>query len=226
MNRSAAIALLLLLAACSSSSAPSTGGAGTTATGSSGGGGSASSGGGGSSGGSPSGSGSGSSGGSSSGGVATPGDDAGVAAGDDGGTTGAGACDASACGSIAGFVQRTSTAPTHGGKGAVYIAVFDGNPITSQATATVVARQLLPGEDMTSATAQVAYRVDGVPVRAQGYQVIAFLDDANAVTASNPKPASGDLVSIDTSAGFGGVPVSVTSAGVVSLNLQLNVAMP
>ena len=127
---------------------------------------------------------------------------------------------------MSGVVQRTATKPTHGGKGSVYVAIFDGNPITSQATAKIVGRALLPGEDLTSDTAQVAYRVDGVPVRAAAYQVIAFLDDANAVTASNPAPASGDLVSLDLSAGFAGVAVTVAIPGDVTLNLPLNVAMP
>jgi hypothetical protein len=127
---------------------------------------------------------------------------------------------------VLGYVKRTTTKPTHGGKGAVYVALFDGNPITGASTATIVGRALLTNQDLTSDTAQVAYRIDGVPARAQAYQVIAFLDDANAVTASNPRPASGDLVSLDLSAGFGGVPVTVAGSADVSLDLPLNVAMP
>jgi hypothetical protein len=136
------------------------------------------------------------------------------------------ACDAGTCASVTGLVQRTaSTKPTHGGKGTVYVAIFDGNPITNSSAA-MVGRALLPNEDMSSDTAQVAYRVDGVPARAQPYQAIAFLDDANTVTAQNPKPGSGDLVSLDLSSGFSGVPVTVPGPGDVTLDLPLNVTMP
>jgi hypothetical protein len=135
-------------------------------------------------------------------------------------------CDASACGSLVGFVQRTSTAPTHGGKGNVYVAVFDGDPVTNAATAVMVARSLLPNEDLSAATAQVAYRVDGIPFSATPYQVIAFLDDADAVSASSPQPASGDLISLQISNGISGVPATISSAGDVTLDLPLNAVMP
>jgi hypothetical protein len=135
-------------------------------------------------------------------------------------------CDGSSCASLSGLVKRTSTAPLHGGKGSVYVAIFDGNPVTDATHAVVVARTLIANTDLSASGAQVAYRVDDVPVRAAAYQVIAFLDDGNAVSASNPQPASGDLISLQLSGGISGVPVTLASPGDDSLDLPLNAAMP
>jgi hypothetical protein len=135
-------------------------------------------------------------------------------------------CDASGCASLVGLVKRTSTQPQHGGKGSVYVAVFDGNPVTDASHAIVVARTLIANADLSADTAQVAYRVDDVPVRAAAYQVIAFLDDANAVSAANPAPASGDLISLQLAGGISGIPVTLTKPGDDPLDLPLNAAMP
>jgi hypothetical protein len=152
--------------------------------------------------------------------------DAAIPIASDAGSPPVAACDVGACASLSGVVKRTATAPQHGGKGAVYVAIFDGNPVTDATHAVVVARTLLPNEDMSAASAEVAYRVDGVPVRPAPYQVIAFLDDADAVSASNPQPASGDLISLDLSGGISGVPVTLSNPGDAPLDLPLNAAMP
>ena len=135
-------------------------------------------------------------------------------------------CDAGGCASLVGFVQRTTTQPAHGGIGSVYVAVFDGNPVTDSASAVVVARTLLPNEDLSAENAQVAYRIDDVPVQSTAYQVIAFLDDANAVSASDPAPASGDLISLDLSGGISGIPLTVSQPGQITLDLPLNAQTP
>lgn len=136
------------------------------------------------------------------------------------------ACDSGACASVVGFVLRTATKPKHGGKGPIYVALFDGNPILDASHAVVVARTLLPSTDFSADDAKVPYRVDGVPVRAAAYQAIAFLDDANAVTPNNPQPGSGDLISLSLSGTIGGIPLVVAAEGEASLDLPLNAALP
>jgi hypothetical protein len=123
-------------------------------------------------------------------------------------------------------VKRTSTQPKHGGKGTVYVAVFDGNPVTDASHATAVARAYFANQDLSTDGAQVPYRVDGVPVRATAFQVIAFLDDANAVTPSSPQPQSGDLITLQIAGGISGIPVTPSKPGDLTLDLSLNAAMP
>jgi hypothetical protein len=135
-------------------------------------------------------------------------------------------CDAGTCGSLVGHVSRKSTTMAqHGGVGNVYIAVFDGNPIADQANAKVVAQTVLMNVDLGASSASFAYRVDGIPVRAAEYQVVAFLDDDHNASATNPAPSKGDLVTIDLMA-FGGVKAPVTKSGDTTLDLQLNAALP
>ena len=134
--------------------------------------------------------------------------------------------DGGASASLVGSVKRTSTQPAHGGKGAVYVAVFQGNPVTNASGAKMIARTLLSNQDLSSAGAQVAYRIDSIPLASAPYEVIAFLDDANAVSAANPQPASGDLISLQLSGGISGVPVTLADPGLTSLDLPLNALMP
>jgi hypothetical protein len=148
--------------------------------------------------------------------------DVGVGVGD----ASAASCDASSCASLVGHVVRKATTkPQHGGIGNVYVAVFDGNPITDMAHARVVGRVIVADADLSSDTASVAYRVDGIPARATEYQVIAFLDDDHDATAQSPAPNKGDLASIDL-AGFGGIKIVIAGAGDTSLDLPLNAALP
>ncbi|HEY2516066.1 MAG TPA: hypothetical protein VGI39_34580 [Polyangiaceae bacterium] len=135
-------------------------------------------------------------------------------------------CDASACASLVGAVKRTATQPAHGGKGAVYVAVFEGNPVTDAAGAKVIVRTLLTDQDLSSAGASVAYRIDGIPTASAPYQVIAFLDDAQAVSTTKPQPASGDLISLQLTGGISGIPVTLADGGVTTLDLPLNALMP
>jgi hypothetical protein len=148
--------------------------------------------------------------------------DVGVGVGD----ASAASCDASSCASHGGqVVRKATTKPQHGGIGNVYVAVFDGNPITDMAHARVVGRVIVADADLSSDTASVAYRVDGIPARATEYQVIAFLDDDHDATAQSPAPNKGDLASIDL-AGFGGIKIVIAGAGDTSLDLPLNAALP
>ena len=134
--------------------------------------------------------------------------------------------DGGASASLVGSVKRTSTQPAHGGKGTVYVAVFQGNPVTNASGAKMIARTLLSNQDLSSAGAQVAYRIDSIPPASAPYEVIAFLDDANSVSSTNPQPGSGDLISLQLSGGISGIPVTLAGAGVTSLDLPLNALMP
>jgi hypothetical protein len=148
------------------------------------------------------------------------------AARDSGGADTGGPCSAASCAALVGHVKRTSTKPQHGGVGSVYVAVFDGNPVTDASHATVIARTLLAQVDLSADGAEVAYRVDGVPPRAQAYQVIAFLDDGGAVSSASPQPAAGDLISLQLAGSIEGVPITLAAAGDVTLDLPLNAVMP
>lgn len=130
------------------------------------------------------------------------------------------------CAALVGKVARKSgTKPSAGGKGSLYIAVFDGNPIIDSKGAKLVARTLIENVDMSADTASVDYRVEGIPPASTERQVVAFLDDNKTATESNPAPDKGDLVTIDI-AGFSGIKVKVPTPGDHTLNLQLNAALP
>ena len=140
-----------------------------------------------------------------------------------------GACkDAKACGALTGVVKRTSTKPKNGGKGALYLAVFRGSPITDEKSAVVVARQVIRSVDLSADGAQVSYRLQGIPVAAdEDYEVIAFLDDNGTATDASPVPDKGDLCSLQISgAGVSGVRARIPTAGDVALDIRLNVVMP
>lgn len=130
------------------------------------------------------------------------------------------------CAALVGKVLRKAgTKPSAGGKGSLYIAVFDGNPILDSKSAKLVARTLIENVDMSADTASVDYRVEGIPPAATGRQVVAFLDDNKTATEANPAPDKGDLVTIDI-AGFSGIKVTLPKPGDHTLGLQLNAALP
>lgn len=126
--------------------------------------------------------------------------------------------------SLSGTVTRKAgTKPSAGGKGSLYIALFDGNPITDMMGAKLVARALIENVDMNPDGASIPYRIDGIPPSATERQVVAFLDDNKTASATNPAPDKGDLVTIEIPA-FSGVKVKV--AADTKLDLQLNAAIP
>jgi hypothetical protein len=126
--------------------------------------------------------------------------------------------------SLSGTVTRKAgTKPTAGGKGHIYVALFDGNPITDMMGAKLVGRALIENVDMNPESAAIPYKIEGIPPSGTERQVVAFLDDNKTATTANPAPDKGDLVTIEI-ATFSGVKVKV--AADTKLDLQLNAAIP
>jgi hypothetical protein len=125
---------------------------------------------------------------------------------------------------LTGKVKRVATTnPSAGGKGPIYVAVFDADPVTNRQNARSVGNALIADADMTSATAAVPYTITNLPPRSQQYFVIAFLDDNKTATTANPAPDRGDLVSMD---GFSAPKVTLATATSVTLDLNLTMALP
>lgn len=124
--------------------------------------------------------------------------------------------------SLSGTIRRTAT-PKAGGKGPLYVAVFDGNPVVDSKNAVLVSQTLIPDVDFSLADAQVTYRILGIPISAKERQVLAFLDDNRTAKPPNPGPDVGDLVTLD---GFGGIKVKLPTEQDVTLNLVLNAVIP
>lgn len=148
----------------------------------------------------------------------------------DAGASGAGASDVGATeigastAKLVGKVSRTASAkPQHGGKGKVYLAVFDHDPVGDRANAKVVGQAILPSVDFNPDTASIPYEVNDLPPRSAAYYVIAFLDDDANASATGPSPSKGDLVSLD---GISAPKVVLASAKSVTLDLPLTTAMP
>jgi len=125
---------------------------------------------------------------------------------------------------LTGLVKRVATTqPNAGGKGNVYVAVFDSDPVVNRQNARSVGNALVADADMSSATASVRYTITNLPPRSQHYFVIAFLDDNKNAPAGAPAPDRGDLVSMD---GFSAPKVTLSSSTSVTLDLNLTMAMP
>jgi hypothetical protein len=125
---------------------------------------------------------------------------------------------------LTGLVKRVATTqPSAGGKGNVYVAVFDNDPVVNRQNARSVGNALVADADMSSATASVRYTITNLPPRSQQYFVIAFLDDNKNAPANAPAPDRGDLVSMD---GFSAPKVTLSSATSVTLDLNLTMALP
>ncbi len=125
-------------------------------------------------------------------------------------------------GTLFGVVTR-SAAPAAGGVGGLYLAVFDGDPLSG---GQLVANSLIEGADMTAGDVSIAYQIEDIPVRPEDYFVIGFLDDNGTVNPndeSTQRPDRGDLVSLQ---GFGAPKVTVDSPGETEFDIDLNVNMP
>ena len=125
---------------------------------------------------------------------------------------------------LTGKVKRVATtSPSAGGKGPIYVAVFDSDPVTNRQNARSVGNVLILDADMTSATAAVDYTITNLPPRAQPDFVVAFLDDNKTATTTNPAPDRGDLVSMD---GFSAPKITIATATTATLDLNLTMALP
>ncbi|UJR81559.1 hypothetical protein [Sandaracinus amylolyticus] len=128
-------------------------------------------------------------------------------------------------GSLMGVVTR-SAMPMAGGRGHLYIAIFDRDPVLDRDGATVVANGLVMDADMSASGARIVYSVLGIPPRAEPYYVVAFLDDNGNADTSDPRragPDRGDLVSL---MGLSSPQVTVSSATVVARDIDLNASLP
>jgi hypothetical protein len=135
----------------------------------------------------------------------------------------AGTC-TTGCATLSGRVLRLANpAPSAGGKGPLFIAVFDNDPVANRANARAVGNVMIADADMSSATAAVSYSVPNITPRAQPYFVIAFLDDNKNAQLPNAGPDRGDLVSLN---GFSAPTATLATATTVTLDLSLTTAMP
>lgn len=132
---------------------------------------------------------------------------------------------ASGTASLTGSVTRSAT-PTAGGDGDVYIAVFDRDPVLDMAGAVAVGSGLVEDADLSAEGASVPYAIDAIPVRAEPYYLIAFMDDNDNVDPSdmeNAGPDSGDLLSLR---GLASVSVTLETPGAHELDIDLNSVLP
>jgi hypothetical protein len=176
------------------------------------------------------------SGGASTGG-ATAGSTSGSTPGTTGGTSTGGSipipdggiptADCSAgCATLVGNVFRQNAKPTHGGKGTLYFALFDGNPITGAASATLITATTVANADLAADNAKVPYELGPFAVTTKELQLMVFLDDDNNVDPAKPAPGKGDLVSLSLSGGIGGVRLKPASAGEMTVDVPLTAALP
>lgn len=130
-------------------------------------------------------------------------------------------------GVLVGQITR-STNPRNGGVGPVFIALFENNPITASTSGGdpgLVAFQRIENVDFNPEGTMVAYRLEGIPPRAEPYFITAFLDDNMSADTSMPEtagPDRDDLVSLD---GIGSPKVTIDMVGESMLDLDLNFAM-
>lgn len=128
-------------------------------------------------------------------------------------------------GVVIGNVTRTAQ-PAAGGRGHLYVALFTADPVTDRSNATNVAYARIENVDLSAANSSVAYRVEGVPLRAQPYFITVFLDDNHTVNASDPSqagPDRGDLVALER---LHSPQVTVATAATVTRDLVLNFNLP
>lgn len=123
---------------------------------------------------------------------------------------------------LSGSITRTAM-PKAGGKGPLYIAVFEGNPVVDSKKAVLVGRTVIDEADLAAADARVSYRIEGIAPSAKERQVLAFLDDNRTAMPPSPGPDAGDLVTLE---GIGGIKVSLPMEADVTLNLVLNAVVP
>ena len=128
-------------------------------------------------------------------------------------------------GTIQGNVTRTAR-PRAGGIGALFIAVFDRDPVFDPDNVVVVGGDQINDADMNPSDVSIPYRIEAVPVRAETYFITAFLDDDGTVDTSDPDtlgPDRGDLIS---TMGLATPRVGVTEPGVVTKDIVLNINLP
>src|SRR4051812_29489933 len=79
-----------------------------------------------------------------------------------GSDSGGGGSNGSSNARLTGAITRTAQ-PMGDATGAIYVALFDKDPVANQSTAMVVARALIDHANLAAAGASVAYELDDVP---------------------------------------------------------------
>lgn len=121
-----------------------------------------------------------------------------------------------------GSVTRTAK-PMNGGKGNLYVAVFEGNPVVDAKNARLLGQKLIPDVDFSDMSASIPYRIDGILAAQRPIQVLAFLDDNHTASTQQPGPDAGDLVTLE---GLGGIKVTLMPDQDNSRDLVLNAIIP
>jgi hypothetical protein len=135
----------------------------------------------------------------------------------------AGPCAPGTCATVQGMVKRRAgVKPQAGGKGHIYISIFDGDPVADRKNAKAIAAVIVKDTDMNADDAAVAYAIHDVPVRAAHYTIIAFLDD-NKTASQNPGPDKGDLLSLD---GFSAPRITVDKPAEMPFDITLSTYLP
>lgn len=162
----------------------------------------------------------------------TPRTDAGAgSAVDDAGATDSGAIvidkDAGLA-TVSGFVSRTAPiASGLDGKGSLFIALMDKNPVTDAKNAKSLANILIKNADLSAAGAMVPFKLENVPV-VHGYLFVSvfFDDNGNADTSgdgSKAGPDKGDLVNLDL---VSPLKVKIDLAAEHKVDVVLNAGLP
>ncbi len=127
------------------------------------------------------------------------------------------------CATVKGVVKRKmGVRPQHGGKGALYVSIMDGDPVLGGKTR-LLAVQVLPDVDMNPDGASVAFQLSDVPIRKDAYSILAFLDDNSTATEQNPAPDKGDLVSLN---GLSAPKITVDRVGPIATDIVLTNYLP
>jgi hypothetical protein len=106
---------------------------------------------------------------------------------------------------LTGVVSRSGDPARDGdGIGNLYIAVLDSNPLAGFGggggpAPNAVGVQLIENADLSSTSTRLAYRIEGIPPRAEAYYISAFLDDdGNAEPGAGAEPDRGDLLNLES----------------------------
>ncbi len=129
---------------------------------------------------------------------------------------------------VSGSISRSAAiAAGLDGKGSLYVALMDKNPITDRATAKPMANLLIKDADLSASGAKVSYKVENVPVvHADLFVVVFFDDNGNADTSgdgSKAGPDKGDLLNLDLA---NPLKVKIDGPGDHQVDVVLNAGLP
>ncbi len=127
---------------------------------------------------------------------------------------------------VRGLISRTAALRSGlDGRGHLFVAVMDQNPVTDRATAQALGNQLIMDADLTTEGSTVPYRIEGVPVINAEVFLSAFFDDNGTADLNDPMtgPDRGDLVNLSLR---DPLRVQVDAPIEYELDIVLNTALP